>query len=32
MKEMEGTTALKTKKIKDSSGGEGRRRIPREKD
>jgi len=29
---MEGTTALKTKKIRDSSGEEGRRRIPRGKD
>ena len=32
MEEMEGTTALKIKKIRDSSGGEGRRRIPRGKD
>jgi len=32
MKEMEGTIALKTKKIRNSSGEEGRRRIPRGKD
>jgi len=32
MEEMKGTTALKTKKINNSSGGEGRRRILRGKD
>ena len=32
MEEMEGTTALKTKKIRNSSGEEERRKILREKD
>jgi len=32
MEEIEGTTALKTKKIRDSSGEEKRRRIPKRED